>query len=581
MYVDRLLSDESPNVPTQSDDSRYGVGDKVPSSTLAFFSDDAIDSLCQRLGHNKVRTLVNTLEVSLKVRWQAAEAAYGRELTEDLDLSNAHLSRYIQSYFEQVHPIYPFLDQVAFERRASSEEHGVAESSDKVWSALYYAVISLGCMFHDGGSFKPAHGRAWHYFRVAFQRLQDVLVSKASLLKAQAITAMAIFALNYSSLQIETLCISEAARTIITLRLHKTQLEYTSSEESRRVFWVVYCIEKEYAFNSSHGSLISDSDISCPLPSSTGFCWDFDWLRCWGRYSRILSRAYEALFSTSATMCSKEEHFANLDRIEDDLQSWKDSVPIELRPGSPLKTHRMSFPHMQELALRIHFAYYNLQICMSRVSLHICPQEASSRRSDSKMCLLLAARSIIESTPFIAMEPFTPVWILGCMPMVAMFIIFDFVIYNPVHAETRKNLAYLDIVSAHFARLDLASQGTLHDAMVAEFTSVARRYVDKMTAARDSHPKDAAINFETNETFEAPSNGGTAQQPPLTSALPVSNGGSGPHEGELNYDMTGQEFAGLGPYDFLDFPEESSSLYMALPQSGYGIADIFSHPFIG
>lgn len=65
----------------------------------------------------------------------------------------------------------------------------------------------------------------------------------------------AVFALNYSSLQIETLCISEAARTVVTLRLHKTKLEDSSSEDSRRVFWVVYCLEKEYAFNSSHGSV--------------------------------------------------------------------------------------------------------------------------------------------------------------------------------------------------------------------------------------------------------------------------------------------------------------------------------------
>jgi hypothetical protein len=100
----------------------------------------------------------------------------------------------------------------------------------------------------------------------------------------------------------------------------------------------------------------------------------------------------------------------NLDRIQHDLESWKDSVPIQFRPGSPLQSYRMSHPHLQELALRIHFAYYNLQICMSRVSLHIRSQGDSSRRSQSRSCLLRAARSIIESTPFITMEPFTPVW---------------------------------------------------------------------------------------------------------------------------------------------------------------------------
>ena len=67
------------------------------------------------------------------------------------------------------------------------------------------------------------------------------------------------------------------------------------------------------------------------------------------------------------------------------------------------------------------------------------------------------------------------------MPMVAMFIIFDFIIKNPLHPETRTNLSFLDIVAAHFARLDLASEGTLHDTKVAEFTSIARLYVERLT----------------------------------------------------------------------------------------------------
>lgn len=87
------------------------------------------------------------------------------------------------------------------------------------------------------------------------------------------------------------------------------------------------------------------------------------------------------------------------------------------------------------------------------------------------------------------------------MPMVAMFIVFDFVIYNPLHAEARKNLAYLDIVSAHYARLDLASQGTLHDSMVAEFTSIARTYVNESSAARDNRANNAAMGNDLDEVL--------------------------------------------------------------------------------
>ncbi|KAF4435193.1 transcriptional regulatory [Fusarium acutatum] len=71
--------------------------------------------------------------------------------------------------------------------------------------------------------------------------------------------------------------------------------------------------------------------------------------------------------------------------------------------------------------------------------------------------------------------------IIGVMPMVAMFTVFDFVMHNPLHAETRKNLSYLDIVAAHYARFDLLAQVTIHDAKVAEFTSIARLCFETIT----------------------------------------------------------------------------------------------------
>lgn len=82
--------------------------------------------------------------------------------------------------------------------------------------------------------------------------------------------------------------------------------------------------------------------------------------------------------------------------------------------------------------------------------------------------------------------------------MVAMFIIFDFVIKNPLHPETRTNLSFLDIVAAHFARLDLASEGTLHDMKVAEFTSIARLYVDSLTKHQAIGNSRASLRAASN-----------------------------------------------------------------------------------
>jgi hypothetical protein len=88
--------------------------------------------------------------------------------------------------------------------------------------------------------------------------------------------------------------------------------------------------------------------------------------------------------------------------------------------------------------------------------------------------------------------------ILGVMPMVAMFIVFDFVVHNPLHPETRKNLSYLDIIAAHYARLDLLAQGTIHDAKVAEFTSIARLYVESLAKGQTYTHNEVTTTEEHN-----------------------------------------------------------------------------------
>jgi hypothetical protein len=68
--------------------------DIVPSSSLAFFSDEAVERLCQKLGHGKVKDLVNTLEEQMKARWEVA--VQHRDVFEDLNTSHETESQYIR-----------------------------------------------------------------------------------------------------------------------------------------------------------------------------------------------------------------------------------------------------------------------------------------------------------------------------------------------------------------------------------------------------------------------------------------------------------------------------------------------------
>jgi hypothetical protein len=97
-----------------------------------------------------------------------------------------------KAYFEQVHPVYPFLDRATFEQRAfgltsvaSSSSSSSSSPIDEVWSALYHTVLAIGCQYNDGGSFDPGNGQAWSLFERALSSFPNILMTKGSLVAVQ------------------------------------------------------------------------------------------------------------------------------------------------------------------------------------------------------------------------------------------------------------------------------------------------------------------------------------------------------------------------------------------------------------
>lgn len=61
--------------------------------------------------------------------------------------------------------------------------------------------------------------------------------------------------------------------------------------------------------------------------------------------------------------------------------------------------------------------------------------------------------------------------------MSALFILFDFVVHNPTHSETKNNLSVLGIAAGYFCRLEFASRGSLPSSLLSDFAQIARQYV--------------------------------------------------------------------------------------------------------
>jgi hypothetical protein len=125
------------------------------------------------------------------------------------------------------------------------------------------------------------------------------------------------------------------------------------------------------------------------------------------RGSRILSKAYQMLFSVSATMKSTEQYFAAIDEVRSDVDRWVNSIPTKFRPGMPFNPGNA---WMTFIFLRLHYMYHALVLSLCRLELHIAVDQDTARMNNTRKLLMNTARTIIHLTTFIDLKPYTPLW---------------------------------------------------------------------------------------------------------------------------------------------------------------------------
>jgi hypothetical protein len=178
--------------PNSSD---FGPGGDYSGYSLTFFSEGRRLSLSTRLGHNRLNEILNKADAVINARLKAKENLFtdqelSRPWAADIIADKNLTSAYIRSFFEQVHPLYPFLDTQAFREMISSPQFPQLLQSNKAWSALYHAVLALGSQYNNGGTFEPGQNRAWQLFSVSLALFSDLVVLPDSLIALQAVTAM-------------------------------------------------------------------------------------------------------------------------------------------------------------------------------------------------------------------------------------------------------------------------------------------------------------------------------------------------------------------------------------------------------
>ncbi|GKU06630.1 hypothetical protein FLAG1_09511 [Fusarium langsethiae] len=486
LLVDHILFGRSTTSMPNSEQSfsLKGIGLLSGTYSVTFFSDSRLEILSAKLKNRKIHDLLRRISVIINSKVKATSSTSTLPIPERSlpPLNHTLATKYILTYFEQVHPLFPHIDRKSFDYTVSSGKLDDILISDTAFSALYYSVLALGCLYDGGGSFEPGKGDAWDLFSVALALLPDLQKSPNPLVALQAMTTASVYALGVPCLSIEQKIITETARMVqdLTPALSKG----FSGPIFCRIFWVVYAIEKTSSFHFGRASVIIDSNIILPLPdileSSFG---TFSWALIMARHCRLLSRAMDTLFCPGVCQKGSQYFLLVIDQLQRDLEEWMMSIPEDFRPKSSYQRHLLRRSIRGAIGIWINYLYYSLKLILLRSRLQInSHQDHDSAKGVYRDQLVDVSRSILEMVTYIDVEPSTPLWIVAGIPLSALFVLFDQVISNPKSPDTRSNLALLDIAGGHFARIEFASGGSLPGSLISEFTYIAREYVNQHDA---------------------------------------------------------------------------------------------------
>jgi hypothetical protein len=312
-------------------------------------------------------------------------------------------------------------------------------------------------------------------------------------------------------------------------------LSQSELEQRRRVFWIIYILEKSTCIRIGRPSAINDEDIGVPLPpedlqgeGGTGI----EVLSTPGRkfypfraacaIALIESRVYSELYSARSWTKSPEERLNRVSRLDQELQEWKDSIPLEIRPEHAIQCegeHRFA-------TIMLHFVYYNCVTAIHRVSVHhgswaskdgdagSCatlprspPISSTSSPSNPRvyasyaLCLSAARSTIHMATHFLGFDEDPRnclIWIAIYFPLAAYLTLFAHTLQAPLDPRVENDLELMERSLTYLCRpLNIwprPAASFIFD-VFSDLTTIAREYVKK-ARARDSTTAPTSRNSQ-------------------------------------------------------------------------------------
>jgi hypothetical protein len=289
----------------------------------------------------------------------------------------------LNDFFENFNCMFPVFHQPTFmhlvERQYSCDPY-----DGSGWWASLNIALAIAHRLRVVSNMVPEEEdqKAWGYLKNAMAVYTELTMRNTDLFSVQALLGMALFMQGTTNPQPSFLIVASAIRLSHSIGLHKRgsgfNLNPIEIKQRKRVFWIGYILDKDICLRFGRPSVQDDADMNVELPSAdpednigniplSDGKGKVNLFRLMCEFSTIVSKVYTQLYSTRASKQSDGELLNTISELDQQLEEWKDSIPIDFRPEHEIKAaHTPFILHVVVL----HFGYYNCLATIHRMFIH-------------------------------------------------------------------------------------------------------------------------------------------------------------------------------------------------------------------
>lgn len=356
------------------------------SSGFSIFSPKGIDWVNEKTGDVSFQEMITSASVD-ENKWQywkpeVFSDLFQRRIFQQLP-SRAEAISLLKDFFENFNCMFPLFHQPTFMHLVDKQYSPDPYDGSGWWASLNVA-LAIAHRLRVMSNLVPMEEdqKAWGYLKNALAVLAELTMRNTDLLSVQALLGMALFMQGTPNPQPSFFLTAAAIRLAHSIGLHKRgsgfNLNPIEIEQRQRVFWIAYILDKDICLRSGRPPAQDDDDMNVQLPSAdpddnigniplADGKGKVNLFRLMAEFATIESKVYNQLYSVTAAKQSDGELLNTIGELDQVLERWKDSIPIDFRPEHEIKAaHTPLVLHVVVL----HFAYYNCLTTIHRMSIH-------------------------------------------------------------------------------------------------------------------------------------------------------------------------------------------------------------------